>query len=410
MRAETRKMRAVVRVLSAGLTLCAFSTARGEYTLRIIAEPGDVIDGYTIDRFSHEYTNVAINNDGEVAFFAGATGPTGTGWSVMTQRRFIAGAGKVVDGTIPGFNSEDHQVDINSSGQVVYTALLPQGGRGLFVNEDLWFQPGDVIDGQTLTLVFRYPQINDAGTVVFDGRYAGEDEPIAIFTQTDILAHSGQTIDGYSLAATTYPRIGNAGHVAFLTGLLENGVGAVVSPERIVLKEGDFVDGMRVVRIDGLGGVTSSGEIVMSVTAGNSSDLQDYVVTQSRVIFRAGDRIADHRNGWLVGTEVVFNDRDELALLGAITDDEGNWLTNGLFAAGRLVAKEGDLLDGKVISEIYPNFAMNDLATVAFRVDFHDGTGAVVVATIPEPSTLGLVLGLVSVGTLILRSWTLSAR
>ena len=64
------------------------SAHAGPYTLEIVAQAGDVIDGRTITGFSPEVIRVGISDDREVAFFAFAASPEGTGLSLMTQRRF----------------------------------------------------------------------------------------------------------------------------------------------------------------------------------------------------------------------------------------------------------------------------------------------------------------------------------
>jgi hypothetical protein len=373
------------------------------YRLETLAQVGDVIDGRTIVHFSPEYTNVAINNEGEVAFFAVADGPDGIGYSVLTQRRFIAGAGKVVDGTVPRFNSEDHQVDINSSGQVVYTAFLPQGGRGLFVNEDLLFQPGDTIDGRTITLIFRFPQINDFGTVVVEGRYAGPDEPVAIFSQHGILARSGQVIDGYTIGNLVFPRIGDNGDIAYFGFLNELNYSTVVTPNRVALNVGDMVDDIVVGRVDGLGGISDAGEIVMSIKGGEFPEWQEYVVTEERVLLRPGDIIGGMTIDRLATEHVVLNDNDQLAVLGTVMNTDGTF-HDTLFAAGNLVTSEGDMVNGKTVAEIFPGFDMNDLGTVAFRVQFDDGSRAVLLATVPEPSTHILILASVAAAFIAWRS------
>ena len=356
------------------------------YLLEIIGQEGDVIDGRRILAFSIDPNNVAINNDREVAFFAGVSWQGSADWALMTQRRFIAGAGKEVDGRVPSFNDEDHWVDINNVGEVAYTAFLPEGGRGLFVNETLLLEPGDVVDGRTLTLIGREPQINDSGTIAFEARYEGHAGD-AMFTQYGLIAEQGQTLDGYTLGTMTFPQVNNTGEIAIAANLLEletQSKMGVISPDGVILKPGDTIDGMMVEEIIGLSGVTDSGDVVMhAITNPTGSKRTSMIVTQDRILFVPGDDLDD-----LAGTKVVLNNRDQLALLGAVALEEGGF-RRVLYAGGQVILSEGDVLDGKVITRLYPNFDMNDRGDVAFRVQFggQEGPRGIILATVPEPTT-----------------------
>jgi hypothetical protein len=397
MRTYVRSAAAVIAyVVTAGTS----DVSASPYRLEILAQVGDVIDNRTIVHFSNENTNVSINNEGEVAFFAAVDGPDGIGYSVLTQRRFIAGAGKVVDGTVPGFNSEDHQVDMNNAGQAVYTAFLPQGGRGLFINENLLFRPGDAIDGRVLTHIGRYSGINDSGTVVFEGRHS--DIP-AMFTQAMLLAEYGQTLDGFTLAGMGFPRIGNNGDIAFYSLLVETDRDAIVTPNRILIKVGDVVEEQQVGSIHSIGGFNDVGELPITMSMGQWPDWEHYVVTENRILFRADDLIDGRRVVGLSGTNTVLNNRDNLALLGAVEGADST-IYNALFAGGRIVASEGDSIGGIVITKIFPNFDMNDRGDIAFRVEFDNGARAVLLAVVPEPSTLVLILISVAAASIVWRS------
>ena len=115
-------MKYAITMLLVGCTFAAMfiscgSARAGPYELEIIVRAGDVIDGQTIlIPFSSNPNNISINNDGEVAFLSRVVGPFGTGWGVMTQHRFIAGAGKLVDGFFAGFDNQDHTPKINNLG------------------------------------------------------------------------------------------------------------------------------------------------------------------------------------------------------------------------------------------------------------------------------------------------------
>jgi hypothetical protein len=193
-----------------------------------------------------------------------------------------------------------------------------------------------------------------------------------------------------------FPRIGNGGDVFFFGGLIETDRSAIVSPDRIVLNIDDVIDGMPVGSIHALGTVTDFGEVPITVSLGVFPNWRDYVVTQERVLFRAGDVIDGHSILGLRGTNTVLNNRGDFALLGVFRDSNDTYV-DALFSAGRLVVAEGDAFHGKVVTELFPNFDMNDRGDIAFRVEFDDGSRAVLLATIPEPSGAALVtLGMIA--------------
>ena len=114
------------------------------HEISIFAQPGDVFHGRTIKRISNEESLFSINNRGEIAFLVEVEDD---GWVVMTQNRFVAGAGKVVDGVVTGFNDEHNGVWINDLGQVAYN-IGPVTQSTLFLDDKILFRSGDLIAGR----------------------------------------------------------------------------------------------------------------------------------------------------------------------------------------------------------------------------------------------------------------------
>ena len=84
------------------------------HEISIFAQRGDVFHGRTITNISFEEALFSINNQREIAFMARVE--EGGAYVVMTQNRFVAGAGQVVDGVVPRFQEEDNDVWINDLG------------------------------------------------------------------------------------------------------------------------------------------------------------------------------------------------------------------------------------------------------------------------------------------------------
>ncbi|MCH8047896.1 MAG: hypothetical protein IID44_29735 [Planctomycetes bacterium] len=369
------------------------SAHAGPYSLEVIAEVGDVIDGRTIIQFSRDPAPVAINNDGEVAFFAKVSSAQGEGWSVMTQNRFIAGAGKLVDGRLPFFNDEDHGVDINNLGQVTYTAFLPEGSRGLFVDETLLVQPGDVIDGITLGEFGRNPAINDRGTVAFQGSEVGRGW--SIFTQNRLVVENGRVYDGHTMVSFSDLHINNAGEIVFGARSSNAHIDAVLTPDRIVAIAGGTIDGRPVFQLRDIGGISDSGEVLFVALScapcpAVPNTLVEYVATEDRVLLEIPGELDGVPLDNIWGEDIITNRDLDFAILGAFEREDGSF-QKILFGDGKRVVAEGDVIDDKVIRRLRINFDISDRGDVAFRAQFEDLSRAVIVArAIPEPDAIML--------------------
>ncbi|MCH8047954.1 MAG: hypothetical protein IID44_30025 [Planctomycetes bacterium] len=390
----------------AALFVLHSSARAGPFHLEIVAQAGDVIDGRTITGFSSEVLNVAINNDREVAFFANVAGPQGSGSGVMTQRRFIAGAGKVVDGHVPSFGDEPDLV-MNNLGQVAYRADLDAGqsGRGLYVNETLLVRTGDVIDGHTILTLGKPPRINDAGTVVFS---AQTPEFEGVFSQSELLIWEGQPFDGFTLHSRGESQINAAGEVAFKAEFEEFEGGTIATlTDGIIVREGDVIDGVTVDRLRGYG-FTDTGELYLNIVGTDLGGETDaFFVTEDRVLFGPESIVRGVTDPILAGKGVAVNNAGQFALFGAEYAPGMNGFfpdaRSFIFASDEVVISEGDVFDDKIIRFVYPNFDINDHGDVAFRVVFEDFSQAVIVATpIPEPSSF--LLAMLAIGVLLGRS------
>ncbi|MCH8046872.1 MAG: hypothetical protein IID44_24480 [Planctomycetes bacterium] len=371
------------------------SSARaGAYSLEIVAQAGDVIDGRTITGFSGEELHLSINNSGEVAFFADVSSGMFVDLGLMTQNRFIAGAGKVLDGRATFFGSEPH-LDMNNRGDVVYRVDFQTGlGRALFVNETLLLENNiSVIDGHTLTLINKAAQINDAGTVLFAAQTSQLD---GFWTQNELLLRLGQSFEGNTIESCCGLSINNAGEVLFRAKFKElDGQKIFTLTDGIIVGEGDVIDGVIVDKIRSFG-LTDAGEVYMNIIGTDLIHERDaFVITTDRIVFGPDSSIRGIPDPILSGDGIVINNTGQLAFWGTV-DAPG---FNGRFddtrvflsAAGEVVVAEGDVLDGKVVRFVSRRFDMNDRGDVVFEVVFEDYSKAVGVATfIPEPSTAAL--------------------
>ena len=379
----------------------------GPYTLEIVAQAGDIIEDRAIFGFSSEVIGVGISDDREVAFFANVRGPQGVGRSLMTQRRFIAGAGKMVDGHVPQFGSEP-SLAINGLGDVAYKATIPNVARGVFLNQKLLIMNGDEIDGEEISVIVDPPAVNNAGIVVIPARPGAI--KLSLDGANEIIADNRAVIDGFTLDGISYPQINNAGKVVFGSGLNELPKVrdySIVSPERVILKPGDVIEDLTISRIRAIGDFTDDGDIVAAMWGhGMDGKLVGFIGTQNRILVRAGDFVGGIQLDF-VDSSVKLNNAGQLSFIGGVLAPGTNGFYDDarsmLFALNTVVISEGDLLGGKVVQELYPAFDMNEHGDLAFRVIFEDRSSAVVLATsnIPEPSSF--VLAMLGICTLLAR-------
>ena len=380
---------------------CTFATAYGScgtaragpYSVEIVAQAGDVIDGRTIVGFSGEQLSVKINNSGEVAFFADFSSGFFVNLGLLTQNRFIAGAGKVIDGRATFFGSEPY-LDMNNQGDVVYQAVW-DFETGIFVNETLLVQAGvTVIDGYTVSNLSGSPGINDAGTVLFN---ANTLEFAGVFTLSEVVIRNGQSFDGFTIRnAGGIPN--NAGKVAFGANFKEfEGLAIATFSDGILVKEGDAIDDVTIDRIRHVG-FTDAGELYMNILGTDiSGEADGYIVTTNQILFGPESTLTDVPDPSLTGNGVVMNNAGQLAFRGTVDApgfNDGRFDDKRMFfsAAGEVVISEGDMLDGKVVHRVSTTFDMNSHGDVVFGVTFEDLSKAVVVGTpvIPEPSSAAL--------------------
>jgi hypothetical protein len=108
---------------------------------------------------------------------------------------------------------------INNNGDVVFRGILSPTASAIFTPTSLLAAPGDIIGGVTLLgdlLGFSFT-INDDGNVAFTSTFnsfAGIKG--GIFTLTDLMAATGDTIDSRTLDTAFSPVIKNNGDVVFV--------------------------------------------------------------------------------------------------------------------------------------------------------------------------------------------------
>ena len=224
-----------------------------------------------------------------------------------------------------------------------------------------------------------------------------------------MLVEQGQIIDGYTASGFLGPQItiSNSGEIAFHLGILDatgREIGAIVTPDRIIVKEGlDTVGGRPLFRLRDFGGISDSGEMLFSAQSCSPCLNSQFVASQERVFMEFPREVDGIPIVSIWSSDIAANNHLEFAFNGQFNREDGT-RQRVLFADGQRILAEGDMFDGKVIRRIRNQFDINDHGDVAFRAVFEEGGEAVFVARpiIPEPDALMLA----AMGLIALPSWT----
>lgn len=355
------------------------------HEITIFAQPGDVFNGRTITRISNEESLFSINNQREIAFIARVEDD---GWVVMTQNRFVAGAGKVVDGVVTRFNDEHNGVWINDLGQVAYN-IGPVTQSTLFLDDKILFRSGDLIDGREAESSSRdYPVVDRFGTVAFRVTLTNPSTK-AIVTQHGIVAKTGDVIDGFTLDFPQFPIINGDGTIAFASTTTDSDSTSVFTADQRLIGPGDVISGIPVVNVHRVGNVNHEGIVTATVSTGSGS----YVATQDEMVLGAGSIIAGLELESISEAHMTADGR--IVLLGSVVSDDGvpddGGFNTHLFAGDELLLAVGDKVDGHTINKFWQDFHINETGDVVVQASLSDVGRAILLITVPEPSTMSLL-------------------
>lgn len=340
----------------------------------------------------------SLNAGGETAFFGVLSGGDVSGpnnFGIFTSSALVARSGDTAPGTggatFAGFGLD---TSLNAAGTAVFNAALsggdttPQTGGGLFTAAGALVRLGDPAPGTagaSFTGLFG-PSLNDSGQVAFLGNLTGGDTTEAtnrgVFTPSELIARRGGAAPGTAGALFDnfdLPSQNNAGEVAF-AALLSGGDATaatnagIFTGSALVARKGDAVPGLPGLTLDAL--------------------LDPSLNDLGEVAFR----------GFVDGPG-IGPDNDEALFL---ADGAG-----GLFTVLRRGAAF-DVGGGELRTIANIDFWREGLSdtTLAFRLDFADGSSGIFTATIersqpgviPLPASAWLLLaGLAALGTLARR-------
>ncbi len=399
---------------------CGRSSHAGVYSLEVIVDslpfggPGNT----TFNGFNG-FGNPSINNDGDVAFWATASG-TGKGiykYSATTNDVSTVVPYSTLQATdIIGLA----HVEMNNAGNVVHagkrTDLYSLGGLGIqipiethfiYVNDTMLVRTnnniyaGTPIDGLLLSSVSS-ASINDSDVIAFaaTGGFGS-----GVFTQFDKLAATGDIIDGHvinSVSLDVVPSIDNQGNVAFVANFDGSSQGVFLQ-NQLLMQSGDIIDGhvldeFRNVRL------TTSGQLVVLATT--TANFQGIFTPANALIVTAP--------GTTIDGEPIISIRDNFNQVGLAYNDNGDLFFNadttgtnssGIFTLDDMLIHSGDIFQGYSIvgQNLFPD--VNDDGVMVFAAKSLDPESFIIRATsVPEVSSGMLVLS----GAIALFFWRMS--
>jgi hypothetical protein len=332
----------------------------------ILVATGDEIDGLVLESLGKP----SINGDGVVVFKADIEGG---GHGIFTPDSVLVKTGDVVDGLTIDFIR--FPLRINDAGSVAYVSDLSSTETALFTTTGgVMVKKGDVIGGRAISgIVTGYPGLNDAGVVAF---LATSPSYRGVFTATSLVAHAEDTVGGVRLLGmpSSALDVDADGRVFFPAGILGEDGGAVFAPPDVVAKPGDVV-----------GGITLTG-------AGGPHVGRDGVL-RFRGHHEGGHGVFD-AEGPIVKTGDVLGGKTlhDATLQGASA--HGDLVIFGFYDGGRgfftadgeVLVLVGDVVDGRTVKDMAASpQSIDDDRQVVFRLDFEDGTSAIVRKRLAAP-------------------------
>jgi hypothetical protein len=228
--------------------------------------------------------------------------------------------------------------------------------------------------------------LDDLGRAIFWASTANSTEtgvPWGLFSQHGLLWSNGpqQVAGEEALGAWHFVSL-NGQHHGLGVRLRDDSVpagyvDAIATPDEILVREGQLLDGNRSVRSLEPRYITNDGEILARVNS-------DWVLLPGYTdIFTAAGAPRDQ----IVGLPAGFGNR-RFAYLATMSDRPGR----GLFVGDQLIVGLGDLIDDKTVSNLEFN-SVNSIGNIVLTAEFSDGTYGYITATvIPEPWSGALAL------------------
>ena len=361
------------------ITALSIGAASSAYNYTVVAKSGDVIDGITLSNLTRPF----IADDGTVLFIKDYDLNT-TCCSVLFSKHVNSAGGAVVvkqGDVIDGLTiTQIFRATSNDSGEIVFSASFtgPRAGTGIFRRKAKVVATGDTIGGLTILGPNSDGQLNDSGEIVFASQYSGPNGTgSGLFTPNRVIVQNGTTIGGLTLTGVSAPVLSKNGTIAFIGGT--NSFVGIFTQSGLLLKNGQTVSGLPLVgplpnpAITELGVIGFGSNCILNGVIGIAFFLGQAVIAKTGdtidglTLSVSGDPVAPQPLG------IAFNATGEAVFESLATTASGA-STAAIFTQHHLVVQNGDTIAGFTVGNIFGSGgsffflpSINDSGQVAFQ-------------------------------------------
>ena len=296
---------------------------------------------------------------------------------------FVVKSGDVIDGkalAIVGGLEGTGRVSLNDAGTVAFRAWWDEDGsgipekRGLFTQHRLVHAPGDLLSGHRVVVV-GIPSLNDLGVIAFQGSWDDDLDGFidgqGIFTEAGSLleidfASPEPVVDGYSILDFNpfdHPVLTDTGEVVLhatvnLAGAPPCGAScrsALVSQHRVLVAEGDLIDGTEVRSIVQpfhvpTHDVNDAGDLVFSANIRVNGESEIATFATGELLYRSGEPLAGKQLANL--RSPVINDSGQIAVSAGFLDPLTLLITDlAVLTRDGVLVGDGDVIEGRTLEQ-----------------------------------------------------------
>jgi hypothetical protein len=248
---------------------------------------------------------------------------------------------------------------------------------------------GDSISGNTIVNFSEPALLNDNGEAVFSAVHSGGQ---GIFTPSQQLVKTGDTIDGKQLSSVSSPALNSNGDLVFLGGFA--GGSAIFNQTNALVKTGDAINGQPIFSFYRGLSFNGNGAVAFQASTGTTFPMGTAIFVRcadgnSKLVISPGQSV----NGKIlsaIGTPVM-NDQGIVALRGEFVnlnnpDDTGVvTIDSTTDSTPTLLAETGSNVDGRMLTVFGFPSGVTQNGAVVTRANFDGGSGVFsLAASTPE--------------------------
>jgi hypothetical protein len=365
------------------------------YTLTVLANPGDVIDGQTI--IDAGATGISLNDNNEVAFSALVSCPQGECLanfkaSPRSKPSLVVAPGSLIAGqTVQAVGP----AKIDNTGAIYFSCVFQGGIVGICTQSSIVVKTGDVIGGFTLQSIGNFgvsPNgklvfVGGFGRRVFSSQFQDAAESFGLFTPSRLLMKScedyfltgdcypggpmGDSISGQQLLGfgSDPPSVNNAGNIAFDCSFQSVQAMNICDSSHVIARPGTNIGGFTLTQVY-YPVINNSGVVAFAASFNLGPSLTQGVFTASSALLKTGDTIAGRTiSGLNEYPPFAINDAGALVFRTQLPGNAAFGAPLALFTSSTFLIEGGDILNGKTVR--FVSFGgINNSGAVAMSAEY----------------------------------------